>query len=163
MNLYLMQHGPTLPQAVKASQPLSPVGRSQMEHAASAMRIMGLWFDALLASPHPAAVQTAQIAAEVLGYAQSSVTVFPALAAKTSLKACLEALRECERFQSVLLVGELPLLGDVASHLLTSGPRLSLALEGSALLALSASGLAARNASLRWLLQAPQLQMIAAG
>lgn len=162
MNLYLMQHGATLPQAAKASQPLSPVGRDQMVTTAQAMRIMGLWFDALLASPANPAVQTAQIIAEGLGYAATSVTSFPGLKGSTSLKACLEALRECERFQSVLLVGELPLLGDVASHLLSTGPRLSLALEGGALLALGVTNMSTRGGSLRWLLQGPQLQMIAA-
>jgi phosphohistidine phosphatase len=162
MNLYLMQHGPTLPQAAKASQPLSPVGRDQMVGAARAMRIMGLWYDALLASPAHPAVQTAQIIAEGLGYAATSVTAFPGLKGTTSLKACLESLRECERFQSVLLVGELPLLADVASHLLTSGPRLSLSLEGGALMAIAATNLATRGGTLRWLLQGPQLLMIAA-
>jgi len=162
MNLYLMQHGATLPQAAKANQPLSPVGCDQMAATARAMRIMGLWFDALLASPAHPAVQTAHILAAGLGYAASSVTTFPALKGSTSLKACLEALRECERFQSVLLVGELPLLGDVASHLLSTGPRLALAMEGAALIAISAANMSTRGGVLRWLLQGPQLQMIAA-
>ena len=162
MNLYLMQHGTCLSQEIKANQPLSPVGRDQMVNAAKAMRIMGLWFDALLTSPAHPAVQTAQIIAEGLGYAASSVTSFPGLGAGTSLKACLEQLRECERFQSVFLCGELPLLGDVASYLLSTGPRLSLALEGSALLAIGVTNMGTRGGSLRWLLQGPQLQMIAA-
>jgi phosphohistidine phosphatase len=161
MNLYIMQHGPTLPQAVKASQPLSPVGRDQMAAIARAMRVMGLWFDALLASPAAPAVETAQIIAAGLGYASSSVTIFQPLSARTSLKACLDGLRECERFQSVLMVGELPLLADVASHLLSSGPRLALAMEGSALMAISAANLATRGGTLRWLMQGPQMQMIA--
>jgi len=163
MNLYLMQHGACLPQEVKANQPLTPVGHDQMVSAARAMRIMGLWFDALLASPFHPAMQTASIIAEGMGYAQSSVTAFEALRGGTSLKTCLEHLRECERFQSVLLCGELPLLGSVASHLLTSGPRLTLALEGGALLAVGVQSLNARSGTLRWLLQAGQLQMIAAG
>ncbi len=163
MNLYLMQHGACLPQEVKANQPLTPVGHDQMVSAARAMRIMGLWFDALLASPFHPALQTAGIIAEGMGYALSSVTSFDALHGRTNLKTCLEQLRECERFQSVLICGELPLLGSVASHLLTSGPRLSMALEGGALLAISVPNLSSRSGTLRWLLQAGQLQMIAAG
>jgi phosphohistidine phosphatase len=163
MNLYLMQHGACLPQEVKANQPLTPVGHDQIVSAARAMKIMGLWFDALLASPFHPAMQTASLVAEGLGYAQSSVTSFEALRAHTGLKTCMEELRQAERFQSVLLCGEMPLLGGLASHLLSSGPRLSLALEGGALLALGVNNLNARNASLRWLLQPGQLQMIAAG
>jgi len=163
MNLYLMQHGACLPQEVKTNQPLTPVGHDQIVSAARAMKIMGLWFDALLASPFHPALQTAGILAEGLGYAQSSVTNFEALRGKTSIKTCLEELRQCERFQSVLLCGELPLLGSLASHLLSSGPRLSLALEGGALLALGVPNMSAHNATLRWLLQPGQLQMIAAG
>lgn len=162
MNLYLMQHGTCLPQEVKENQPLTPVGHDQVVSAARAMRIMGLWFDALLASPFHPAMQTAGIIAEGMGYAQSSVTSFEALRGGTSLKTCLEHLRECERFQSVLICGEMPLLSGLASHLLTSGPKLSLALEGGALLAIGVPRLEGRNGSLRWLLQPGQLQMIAA-
>jgi phosphohistidine phosphatase len=163
MNLYLMQHAPCLPQEVKANQPLTPVGHDQTVSAARAMRIMGLWFDALLASPFHPAMQTAGIIAEGMGYALSSVTSFEALRGATPLKTCLEHLRECERHQSVLLVGELPLLGSLASHLLSSGPKLGIALEGGAMLALGVPRLESRNATLRWLLQPGQLQMIAAG
>lgn len=161
MNLYLMQHGACLPREINPNQPLSPVGQSQMAAASQAMRVMGLWFDALLTSPRHAAVQTSRIVAEGLGYAATSITSFAGLEPGASLKACLEELRACERYQSVFLCGELPLLGDLASHLLTSGPRLSLALEGGALLAVSANSLSSRSGTLRWLLQGPQLQMIA--
>lgn len=161
MNLYLMQHGACLPQEVNPNQPLSPVGQNQVAAAAQAMRVMGLWFDALLTSPRFAAVQTARIVAEGLGYAASSVTSFAGLDPGVSLKACLEQLRVCERYQSVFLCGELPLLSDLASHLLTSGPRLSLALDGGALLAIGVNNLGSHAGSLRWLLQGPQLQMIA--
>jgi phosphohistidine phosphatase len=161
MNLYLMQHGACLPQEVNSNQPLSPVGQSQITATAQAMRVMGLWFDALLTSPRSAAVQTARSVAEGLGYAASSVTTFAGLEPGVSLKVCLEELRVCERYQSVFLCGELPLIGDLASHLLTSGPRLSLALEGGALLAVGVNSLGSRSGTLRWLLQGPQLQMIA--
>jgi phosphohistidine phosphatase len=161
MNLYLMQHGACLPQEVNPNQPLSPVGQSQVATTAQAMRVMGLWFDALLTSPRYAAVQTTRIVAEGLGYAASSVTSFAGLDAGVSLKSCLEQLRVCERYQSVFLCGDLPLLGDLASYFLTSGPRLSLALEGGALLAVGVNSLGSRSGSLRWLLQGPQLQMIA--
>jgi len=161
MNLYLMQHGACLPQEVNSNQPLSPVGQSQMTATAQAMRVMGLWFDALLTSPRYAAVQTSRIVAEGLGYAASSVTSFSGLDPGVSIKSCLEELRVCERYQSVFLCGELPLIGDLASHLLTSGPRLSLALEGGALLAIGVNSLNSRSGSLRWLLQGPQMQMIA--
>lgn len=163
MNLYLMQHGASLPQEVKADQPLTPVGRDMMVSTARAMKIMGLWFDALLASPFRPAQETASLIAEGLGYAQSSITRFEALRGHTNIKVCMDELRQCERHQSVLVVGEMPLLGALASQLLTSGPRVSLALEGGALLALGVPSLNARNATLRWLLQPGQLQMIAAG
>jgi phosphohistidine phosphatase len=162
MNLYLMQHGACLPQEVNPNQPLSPVGQSQVTSTAQAMRVMGLWFDALLTSPRYSAVQTTRIVAEGLGYAASSVTSFAGLDPGVSLKVCLEQLHACERYQSVFLCGDLPLIGDLASHLLTSGPRLSLALEGGALLAVGVNSLNSRSGSLRWLLQGPQLQMIAA-
>ncbi|OIO01297.1 MAG: hypothetical protein AUJ49_07975 [Desulfovibrionaceae bacterium CG1_02_65_16] len=163
MNLYLMQHGACLPKEVKANQPLTPVGHDQTVSAARAMKIMGLWFDALLASPFNPAQQTAGIIAEGLGYAQSSVTSFEALRGNTGLKACMEELRQVQRYQSVFVCGEMPQLGSLASHLLTSGPRLSMVLEGGALLALSVTNWNASNATLRWMLQPGQLQMIAAG
>lgn len=162
MNLYIMQHGPCLPQEVHAEQPLSPVGREQIATTAQAMRIMGLWFDAVLCSPRAAAMQTARIVAEGMGYSTSCVTALPELAPATSIKACLEAMRPFERHQAVFVCGHLPLLADAASHLLSTGPKLSLALENSALLCLSVPNLSARGGALRWLLQPPQLQMIAA-
>lgn len=162
MNLYLMQHGPCLPAEVHAEQPLSPVGRDQMEATARAMRVMGLWFDALLCSRRAAATQTARLVAEGMGYSASCVGALPALDPGSSLKACLESLRPFERHQAIMLVGHLPLLGDLASHLLSTGPRLGLTLENGALLCLAVPGLGSRSGSLRWLLQPPQLQMIAA-
>lgn len=162
MNLYIMQHGPCLPAEVNPDQPLSPVGRDQMAASARAMRVMGLWFDAMACSPRTAAVQAARLIAEGMGYSAGAVGQLPALDAATSLKSCLEGLRPLERHQAVMLVGHLPLLGDLASHLLSTGPRLSLSLENGALLCLSVQSLAARGGTLRWLLQPPQMQMIAA-
>jgi phosphohistidine phosphatase len=161
MNLYIMQHGPCLPQEINAEQPLSPLGRDQMSTTAKAMRIMGLWFDVALCSPRAATTQTTQLIAEGMGYSANCITTLPALEHAHSIKACIEALHSFERYQAIFLCGHLPLLGDVASHLLSTGPRLGLALENNALLCLSVPNLSTRGGSLRWLLQFPQLQMIA--
>lgn len=161
MNLYIMQHGPCLSQEARAEQPLSPVGRDQIATTARAMRIMGLWFDAVLCSPKKAASQTAQLVAEGMGYSAGCVTPLTALAPSTSVKMCLEALRPYEKQQALFLCGHLPLLTDLASALLSTGPKLGLALENSALLCISVPNFSARGGTLRWLLQPPQLQMIA--
>jgi len=161
MNLYIMQHGPCLSSEVRAEQPLSPVGRDQVHTTAKAMRIMGLWFDAVLCSPKSAPSQTAQIIAEGMGYSAGCITSLAALAPSNSVKVCLEALRPYEKQQALFLCGHLPLLTELASTLLSTGPKLGLALENGALLCLSVPNLSARGGSLRWLLQPPQLQMIA--
>lgn len=152
MLVYLMQHGPCLPEELDPARPLSPVGRDLVRRSARGLRALGLGFDLLVASPKLRALQTARLVAEVLAKggtpgaepgerqgegpdgpvapaAGGEVLADDAFLPLADPASGLAFLRRCADVERVFVAGHLPNLARLASRLLTSGPEVNLAFE----------------------------------
>lgn len=160
MELYLMQHGTCLSQEIDPDQPLSPVGRDQIRKSATAVRNLGLGFDAIVTSPKLRAMQTAEAVAMALGLPGDCLTVSESVKATTRPEETMEFLRTLGA-ESVLITGHLPNLERLASQLISGHSRLRLGIENGGLLRIDAERIPTDTAQLRWLLSPMQLQLIA--
>lgn len=163
MELYLMQHGACFSKDVHPEQPLSPVGREQIEMSAEAARRLGLAFDLVCASPKLRARQTAAIMAEAMGYPADRILASEALLPTAPPDAALALLAEHGRKEAVLLAGHLPNLAEVAAALLSSGGKVRLQFENGGLCRLDLPMVPTDKALLRFLLSPLHLQIMGGG
>jgi phosphohistidine phosphatase len=163
MELYLMQHGTSFSKDVHPEQPLSPVGREQVEMSAEAARRLGLAFDLVCASPKLRARETAAIMAEAMGYPVQRILVSEALNPTAPPDQALALLAENSRKEAVFIAGHLPNLPEVASALLSSGTKVRLQFENGGLCRLDLPIVPTDKAVLRFFLSPLHLQIIAGG
>ncbi len=161
MDLYLMRHGACLSAELEPNRPLSPVGLDFVRTTARAMRLMGLDFDIILASTKTAAMQTAGLAAKLLGLPESRIHQVEQLSAKSLPERTLEALRPYSHLESVLLVGSLPNLERLAGLAATQDGRLSLNMENACLAKLELEALEPGQGRLMWSLAPIHLHLMA--
>lgn len=133
MLIHLMQHGACLSKELDPHQPLSPVGKEQIEKSAQAARILGLRFELILASPKTRSLQTAKIMAEATSYPTERIEVTEAVKAMTPPQSTLDLVKEYQGLDSILITGHLPSLSHVISLLLTGGNRLDIDVENGGL------------------------------
>jgi len=160
MLIHLIQHGACLPKELDPTQPLSPVGREQVEKTANAARILGLSFELVVASPKVRSIQTAEIIAEYTGYPTDRIEVTEAVKAMTPASTTLDFLREYDGLDSILIAGHLPSLGNIASQILTQSSSLEIGIENSGLMQLDVT-FPKNKGVLNWYLTPAQLAEIA--
>ena len=161
MDIFLMQHGASISGEIDPQRPLSSLGAEQCARSARAMRAMGLGFDALLCSPKLRAEKTAGIVAETLGLRREAVRRTERLLPKARPAETLEMLAGYDAGATILLVGHLPNLAEVASLLLSAGTKVSLGFENAGLTFLHADECAPGKGILGWHLSPYHLQFIA--
>lgn len=160
MLIHLMQHGACLSKELNKQQPLSPVGREQVEKSGRAAAMLGLRFDMVAASPKDRSFQTARIMARHTGYPVDGIVVTDAVKAMTPTAETLDFIREYAELRSILITGHLPSLGALASAVLARGQVLDIAIENGGLLQISLEpGQAA--GTLNWALTPAQLGVLA--
>jgi len=137
MLIHLMQHGVCLSKELDPNQSLSPVGREQIEKSARAAQILGLRFELVVASPKVRSLETAMIMAEHTGYPPSRIQVTDVVKAMTPAKETLDYIRDYNGLESILIVGHLPSLGALASHILTKKTPVDIAIENGGLMQLN--------------------------
>lgn len=118
MEIYLMQHGPCLPESVDPERPLSPMGRETVHKTARAMNTLSIRPEIILTSPKLRAFQTADILAQALGFPERAVGRTDALKAMTPARDTLAFLEQYRDRSVVLLVGHQPSIGAVAGALI---------------------------------------------
>lgn len=160
MLIHLMQHGACLSKELDPNQPLSPVGREQVDKSARAAQILGLRFELIIASPKIRSLQTAEIMAKQTGYPVSRIEVTDAIKAMAPTRKTLDFIKEYEGLDSIFIAGHLPSLGSLASELLTGGPHLDIAIENSGLMQLQWD-ITTSKSILNWYLRPSQLAEIA--
>lgn len=123
MEIDLLRHGAALPQdrgTPDADRPLSDTGQAQVRDVAARALEAGAKPSLILVSPYARARESASIAAKALGY-RGEIVESRALEPDRSPFDLWDAVRERTGESEILLVGHLPLLGDLASILLGRG------------------------------------------
>ncbi|OIQ48800.1 phosphohistidine phosphatase [Pseudodesulfovibrio hydrargyri] len=160
MLIHLMQHGACLPKEVNPNQPLSPVGREQVEKTARAAAILGLRFQLVAASSKVRSIQTAEIMAETTGYPVERVVVTDAVKAMAPTADTLKFINEYEGLDSILIAGHLPSLSLLASAILSPGKSVDVRVENGGLMQFSLPpGKSA--GTLNWAMTPAQLTVLA--
>jgi phosphohistidine phosphatase len=124
MKLYLLRHGVAADRDPRRypndhARPLTSEGKEKMRLIARALAAMRVACDALVTSPLPRAVQTAEIVAPALGLNQR-LTLAEELAPEGDPEALIERLaREYGTAASIVLVGHEPYLSQLIWVLLT--------------------------------------------
>lgn len=154
MRVYLLRHGIAenrRPGRSDAERKLTEEGRDKLRRVLSqakeAVGVPAL----ILTSPLVRAVETAEIAAEVLGY-RGAIQETEALAPSSAPPAVWKELRSRAEITSILLVGHEPLLGETAGYLL-GAPRVAIDFKKGALMRIELDDLAGMpRGVLEWLL-----------
>ncbi|BCS87002.1 phosphohistidine phosphatase SixA [Pseudodesulfovibrio sediminis] len=160
MLVHLMQHGACLSKELDPTQPLSPVGREQVEKSARAARVLGLRFELVVASPKVRSIQTAEIMAQYTGYPTSRIQVTESVKAMTPATETIHYIREYDGLESILIAGHLPSLGSVASEILVPGNNVDIAIENGGIIQLKMI-VSEKKGTLNWYLTPSQLSAIA--
>jgi len=151
MFIYLMRHGPYSPAASDPEEGLSLRGEEVVRGMGRELKSLGVFPDAVFASPKKRALQTAALVAQALAYPPAGIQEGSWLKPMAPPDETLARLRGLDG-DNVLLVGHLPNLRLVASLLLSGGEDLDLALEPGSACCLEAPRPSA-PARLHWLLR----------
>ena len=159
MRLFLVRHGlaeDVGPDGTDATRRLTADGRRRMRAAAAGLQALGLRPDALLTSPLPRALDTAEIIGTALGQSPQSLA---ALGTDSSAPAVVRALAAYQSCARVIVVGHEPTLSEIVA-LLVTGTSDGMALrfkQGTCVALALRSLLPPGSAVLRWMLTARQL------
>jgi phosphohistidine phosphatase len=160
MLIHLMQHGACLPKEINPNQPLSPVGREQVEKTARAAAILGLRFELVAASSKLRSIQTAEIMSESTGYPVERIVVTDAVKAMAPTAETLKFITDYEGLDSILIAGHLPSLGLLASALLSPGKSVDVRVENGGLMQFNLEP-GKPAATLNWAMTPAQLAVLA--
>ncbi len=144
--ILLLRHGIAEPRTVlrpDASRVLTEAGRAKLDSVLRRAYAAGVRPDLILSSPLRRALQTAQLAAELLRCLDLRQT--PALKPASTARQVLEELG-CHSAASILLAGHEPLLSATAAALL-GAPQLRIEFKKGALLCIE-------DGTLQWMLTA---------
>jgi phosphohistidine phosphatase len=154
MELYLFRHGIAedgKPGKPDSSRELTEEGRGRTADVAKLARKAGVRPSLILTSPYARARQTAQIAAEVLGY-QSNILPIDSLVPHSSPENLWKDIRDHAEQPAILLAGHEPLLGHMVAYLLNS-PSLRVDMKKAALARIDLESLrAVPHGVLRWMI-----------
>lgn len=120
MDIYILRHGiaePAGPGGSDEKRALTDEGRAKLRPVLQRARAIKVAPSLILSSPLVRAVQTAELAAEVLGY-KGRIVRTDALAPSSSPEAVWREVRGHDGESAVLLAGHEPLLSAAASYLL---------------------------------------------
>ena len=134
MQVHLLRHGTAediTPAGSDAERRLTAVGRDEVRRAAECARRARVAPTLFMSSPYVRAVETAEIAAEVLGYGGSIVRT-DLLIPPASPQRVWNEIRSRQDEMQILLAAHEPLLSQLASYLLNS-PALQIAMRKATL------------------------------
>lgn len=154
MEIYLLRHGiAELRQAPRpdAQRALTEDGKVKLRKVLARAKKAGVAPSLILTSSYARAVQTAELAAEVLAY-QGQIVKTPALLPGGSPTAVWTEIRSRPNERAILLSGHEPLLSAAAAHLLNA-PTLKIDLKKGALIRIDLQRVTSEpQGVLKWLL-----------
>jgi phosphohistidine phosphatase len=166
MELYFLRHATALSKneagvSTDAERPLSAEGKKEMKEAAKGMRKLVVSPDLVLSSPYLRARQTAEIAAEVLGF-DKKIEFTEILTPDADFKNFNKLLDRFEGDENILFVGHQPALGGFISALVSGDRHILIDLRKGGLCRVDTSELGKGElAELEWLLTCEQLRYLA--
>jgi phosphohistidine phosphatase len=161
MEIYLMQHGPALPKEQDPDEGLSPEGEASIHAAGKALKKMGIGFDLIVSSPKKRSRQTAAIVAEEVGFPPEQIVETEMLKPMVPPEETIKALSQYAGNERILIAGHLPSVAEVASFLLTEGPKATVEFERGGCCRIDAEKLPTHAGRLKWYLTPEQLKLIA--
>jgi phosphohistidine phosphatase len=151
MQIYLLRHGiaeDARPGTSDADRALTPEGAEKLRRV---LKRAGVTPSLILSSPYKRAVETAEIAARVLGYKYKVVRV-EALVPNGSPYAVWDELRGRKEESAILLAGHEPLMSSIATFLLDC-PALQIDMKKAALVRIDCEKLGSKPGGiLKWML-----------
>jgi phosphohistidine phosphatase len=154
MKIYILRHGIAEDQRAgksDAARKLTPEGKQKLLRVLEVAREAGVSVSLILSSPLVRAVETAQLAAELLRY-QGRVVQTDALVPESTPQKVWEEIRARKGDNAVLLAGHEPLLSAVAAHLL-GAPSLQVDFKKGALVRVDCERLSGEpDGVLKWML-----------
>ena len=157
MKLYLMQHGVNLSKDQDPDKALSPEGKVQVETSGAGMKMLGLDFDAMVASPKKRAQQTAEKVASQLGIPME-VVVTDKVKAMADPEESMVFLK-CLGKESVLMAGHQPSIGKIVGKLIGAGEE-AVQVMNAGLIAVESEDMKPGTGKLLFALTPEQLAMI---
>jgi len=154
MEIYILRHGvaeePLMGQP-DAERALTPDGRKKLRNVLRTAAAAGVAPSLILTSPFKRALQTAQMAAEILEY-KGELLRTKSLQPDSSPKAVWDEIRVHKDQPGILLAGHEPLFGRLAAYLLGS-PNLQVDFKKGAMICVEIERFPAEpHGVLRWML-----------
>jgi phosphohistidine phosphatase len=160
MEIYLMQHGHSLPKDQDPEQGLSADGEAAVRLTARALKVFHVEFDAILSSPKKRSKQTAAIMAEETGFPTENITETEKVKPMTPAEETVRALADISGAERLLVAGHLPSVAEVASYLLTEGCKAAIEFEMGGCCCIEVDKLPTHSGRLRWFIKPTQLEML---
>lgn len=162
MHLFFLRHGEAeerRPGLSDADRHLTPEGIMEMKTVAAGLAALDVKVNRVLSSPLPRALETAQIAAEALGFSAHSIVVDTRIEAGAFRLGSLQSLLETEpRSARILLVGHEPDFSMVVGQLVGGA---AIEFKKAGLARVESDRLEPGNGVLRWLLTPQILTLLA--
>ncbi len=160
MEIYLMQHGECLPKDVDPEQPLSPEGRKQLIENTKAIKKI-LSFSALITSNKLRAIETAEIVAKSLNFPTNKIVKTELVKPTAPVEDAIEFLKQYFSLPSLLLVGHMPSILNIASYLLTEGSKVNINFQRGGVARIDVDKLPTHEGRLMWYTPPDILKLIA--
>lgn len=161
MEIYLVRHGTAHTKEDDPERHLNKDGLDQCHLSGRALRRLDIKFDLVISSPKVRALQTAEIIADEVGYPKDEIKVTETLEPMASPKDTISYLNNFTEKKNIMLAGHLPLLGNLASELLSRNSQISLYFEAGAVCQIDVDQPFSHTGNFRCFLTPEQLRLIA--
>lgn len=161
MEIYLVRHGAAHTKEDDPERHLNKDGLEQCRFSGGALRQLDIKFDLVISSPKVRARQTAEIIAEEVGYPKDEIKVTETLEPTAYPKDTISYLNSFTDKNRIMLAGHLPLLGNLASKLLSKDSQISFYFEAGAVCQINVDQPFSHTGNFRWFLTPEQLRLIA--
>ena len=161
MEIYLVRHGTAHAKEDDPERRLNNSGLEQCRLSGRALRMLDIKFDLIISSPKARARQTAEIIAGEVGYPKEEIKITKTLEPTASPNDTISYLNNFADKNRLMLTGHLPLLGNLASELLSKNAQISLYFEAGAVCQIDVDMPISHTGILKWFLTPEQLRLIA--
>jgi phosphohistidine phosphatase len=160
MEIYLMQHGHSLPKDQDPEEGLSADGEAAVRLTARAFKVFHVEFDAILSSPKKRSKQTAALVAEETDFPTEKIIETEKVKAMTPAEETVRVLAELSGAKRVLVAGHLPSVAEIASYLLTEGSKVTIEFEMGGCCCIAVDKLPTHTGRLHWFIKPSQLEVL---